>query len=242
MEEPLFIELIHQTKSVLNTIGRLAQLSRGKFIDREFGEFFSKAITKDIEKHNLVLNTFLNYIASTTPIPKRGTVNKIIEEVLKKHQVQLEEKRTKIFREFEKNLPETTVPDEQLKFILDSLVQYVVALTPSDGGMKFLTKSCVLPGGATEEKEFFKKNGKYVEILVAFTGQKRLIEQPGKELGVPSPQEEVLADLVYRLVDMIVKKNQGTIKFEADERESQNRIVLKFPVERRKVVFYHLDK
>ena len=35
--------------------------------------------------------------------------------------------------------------------------------------MEFLTKSVVIPEGAIEEKEFFKRNGKYVEIVVVFT-------------------------------------------------------------------------
>jgi hypothetical protein len=241
MEGPLFIELIHRTKTLLNTISKLTQLTRGKFLDREFGEFFSKAISRDIEKHNLVLNTFLNYIASTTPIPKRGTVNKIIEEGLKKRQVLLEEKGTKILKEMEKDLPETIVPDEQLRFILDSLLQYVIALTPADGNLKVLTKSFTLPGGAAEDKEFFKRNGKYVEILIAFASQKKPAEQSGKGSGALPPHEEVLADLVYRLVDMIVKKNHGAIRFEVDERESKNKIILKFPVERRRVVHYRLS-
>jgi len=236
MEEPLFIELIHRTKSVLNTIGKLTQLTRGKFVDREFGDFFAKAIARDIEKHNLLLNTFLNYIASTTLIPKRGTVNKIIEEVLKRRLVHLEGKRTKIFREFEKDLPETVVPDDQLRFIMDSLLQYAIALMPPGGNIKFLTRSFGLPGEAIADKGFFRKSWKYVEILVDFSSQKKPLEQFGRAPGGRSPQEETLAGLVYRLVDMIVRKNEGAMKFEVDERESKNKIVLRFPAERRKLV------
>ena len=83
MERSLFIELIHRTKGILDTIIKLTQLSRGKFGDREFGEFFYKAITKDIEKHNLLLNTFLKYIELTTPIPKRDTINKLYRRGVK---------------------------------------------------------------------------------------------------------------------------------------------------------------
>ncbi|OGP86821.1 MAG: hypothetical protein A2156_13035 [Deltaproteobacteria bacterium RBG_16_48_10] len=238
MERPLFIELIHRTKSILGTIDKLAQLSRGKFSDREFGDFFYKAVTKDIEKHNLLLNTFSKYIESTTPILKRDTVNRLIEEVLKKHQVRLEEKKTKIFKKFEKDLPETMAPDEQLKFILDSLLQYAMALMPADGNIEVLTQSVLVPGEALKDQESFKKNGKYIEIIIAYTGYKTPMEQSGKGLGVPSPQEDVSSDLVYRLVDMIAKKNQGTIKYEVDERESKYKISLQLPVERRKAVFY----
>ena len=132
MEQSLFIELIHRTKAALHTINKLTQLSREKFGDKEFREFFYKTISNDIEKNNLLLNTFLKYIESTTPIPKKNTLIKLIEEVLKRHQVPLEQKRIKILKTFGENLPETIVPDEQLKFIFDSLLQFVIVLMPSD--------------------------------------------------------------------------------------------------------------
>jgi hypothetical protein len=75
MEQSLFIELIHRTKVVLNTINKLTVLSREKSGDKQFMEFFYSAVNRDIEKHNQLLNTYLKYIESTTPIPKRDTVN-----------------------------------------------------------------------------------------------------------------------------------------------------------------------
>ena len=128
MERTLFIELIQRTKVVLNTIDKLAQLSQEKFGDKNFRELFYKTISNDIDNHNLLLNTFLKYIESTTPIPKKDTLIKLIEDVLKRHKVRLEKKRIKILKQFEEDLPETIVPDEQLEFILDSLLQYVLVL------------------------------------------------------------------------------------------------------------------
>ncbi len=240
MEQSLFIELIHRTKGVLNTIDKLTLLAREKFGDKQFGEFFYRAINKDIEEHNLILNTFLKYSELTTPIPKRDSVNKLIEVVLKRHQVRLEEKKIKIFKIFEVDLPETIVPDEELKFILDSLLQYTMVLIPSGGNIEFLTKSVVLPREADGDKEFIKRNGKCIQIAVTFTGDRKPMAPSGKGLSPPSPKEVFLSDLVYRLVDMIVEKNQGMINFEVDERESKHSIFLKFPVERRKVVHYQL--
>ena len=240
MERSLIIELIHRTKSTLNTIDRLTQLSREKFEDKQFRQFFYKAISKDIEKHNLVLNTFLRYIQSTTPIPKSGTLIKLIEEGLKKHEVGLEEKRIRIFKQFEKDPPETIVPDEQLKFILDSLFQYAVVLMPSDGEIEFRVKSVPLPRDSIEGQEFLKRGGKCIEIVIAFTGYRKPMAQSGKESGPPSLQQEVSSDLVYRLVEMTVNRNQGTIEFKVDETGSKNTIILRFPIERRKVVYYQL--
>ena len=240
MEQSLFVELIHRTKSVLSIIEKLTQMSRGKFGDREFGEFFYKAVTKDIENHNVLLNVFLKYIDSTTPIPKKGTVNKLIEETIKMNQAHLEQRKARVFRKLEEDLPETPVPDEQLGFILDSLLQCAMALIPPGGLIEFITRSIVLPGDSIGDKEPFKRNGKYLEIVIAFARVKRSMEQTSKETSGASPQEEALSNLVYKLVEVIVKRNQGTIKSEADERESKNTISLKLPVERRKAVYYHL--
>ena len=231
MEQSLSIELIHHTKSTLDSIKKLAQLSRGRFSDKEFGEFFYRMITKDIEKNDLVLNSFLNYIKATTPIRKKGTVQNLIEEVLKKHQVRLEEYKTKIFRDFETDLPETIVPDEQLRFILDSILQYAMASIPPHGGIEFLTKSFALQKETREDQAFFKKNGKYIEVLVAFSYYK-------EPKGEPVPQKEVVPDLMLRLVDDMVERNQGIIKFEFDETKAKMFISLKFPIERRNVVHY----
>jgi two-component sensor histidine kinase len=59
MEQSLFVELIHRTKSILDTISKLTQLSRVKSGDREFGEFFYKAVTR--LRNIILLNTFLVY-------------------------------------------------------------------------------------------------------------------------------------------------------------------------------------
>ncbi|MGD0915257.1 MAG: hypothetical protein ABSB22_02260 [Thermodesulfobacteriota bacterium] len=240
MERSLFIELIRRTQSAFDSIKNFSQLSRGKFSDKEFGEFFNKVITKDVEKQNLLLNTFLRYIESTTPIIKRDTVSRLIEEALKRHYLRLEEKKARIFKKFEKDLPEAIVPDEQLRFILDSVLQYAIALMPSHGSVEFLARSIVLPREGVGDQEFFKRNEKSVEIMVVFTGYGESKEESEKGLGVPIAKEEVVSDLVLRLVDMVVKMNQGTMQFEVDETESKHRIVLKFPQERRKVVHYQL--
>jgi hypothetical protein len=237
MEWSLFIELIRHTKSTLDSIKKYTQLSRGKFSDKEFGEFSYRMITKEIEKNDLLVNSFLNYIKVTTPIRKKGTVNTLIEEVLKKNQVRLEENKTKIFRNLEKDLPETIVPDEQLRFILNSILQYAMASMRSDGNIEFLTKSSALQKESSEEA-VFEKDRKYIEILVAFTSYKKPMEKPMQELRTPTPKEEFVSEALLRLVDATVKMNQGVTRLEVDETKAQKSVFLKLPVERRKVVFY----
>jgi hypothetical protein len=237
MEWSLLIELVHHTKSTLDSIKKYTQLSRGKFSDKEFGEFFYRMITKEIEKNDLLVNSFLNYIKVTTPIRKKGTVNTLIEEVLKKHHVRLEENKTKIFRNFEKDLPETIVPDEQLRFILDSILQYAMASMRSDGDIEFLTKSCALQKESSEDPGF-EKDRKYIEILVAFTSYKKPMGRSMQELRTPTPKEEIVSDVLLRLVHATVEVNQGVTRLEVDETKAKKSILLKLPAERRKMVIY----
>jgi hypothetical protein len=238
MEPSLIVELIHRTKGVLGTIDKLTQLSQGKFGDREFGEFFFKAVAKDIESHNVLLNAFLKYIESTALILKKGTVNKLIEEALKKNQAHLEERGARAFKNCEEGLPETVVPDEQLRFILDSLLQCAMDLMPLGGLIELITRSVVLPGASIGDKEPFKKNGKYIEIGIIFTRGKGPVERSPRGRNELSGLGEASSDLIYKLVEVVVKRSQGTMKLEADERESKNTIYLRLPIERRKVVYY----
>jgi light-regulated signal transduction histidine kinase (bacteriophytochrome) len=230
---PFFVELIERIRKTLGTIRNYTQISRDKFSDKEFGEYFYRAVTEDIEKIDMVLNGLVNYIRLNSPVRKTDTVHRLIEEELKKQQSKLEGKRIKLFKKFEKDLPETIVPDEQLKYIFSSVLEYALANVSPNLSMGLSTPSF------TFEKEvgsdFFKKDGRYIEISVGFTGYKKPAEQG---TGTITLQKEEPLDLILRFVKEVVQRNQGTMKIEADEKKSKTFISLRFPVERRKVVFY----
>ena len=57
-------------------------------------------------------------------------------------------------------------------------------------------------------------------------------------MGIPAHQKERILDLALRLVDEIVQRNRGMMKFEEDEKKGKTTISLRFPVERRKMVYY----
>jgi nitrogen-specific signal transduction histidine kinase len=192
-------------------------------------------VNEDIEKMNLVLNSLLDFIKVHTPIEKRNTVHNIIEEVLKKYQAKLGEKGVKVLKKLEKDLPETVVPDEQLKYILNSLLQYAVALTPPNWNLGFSTRSLILDDEATEVQSLFKRAGKYIEISVVFPGYPRPSE-PASE-AAPVPKEEA-SDLILRFAKDVVLHNHGMMNIEADEKKTKTLISVRFPVERRKVVYY----
>jgi signal transduction histidine kinase len=230
-----FIDLIHRIKNTLGSIRDYTKISRGKFSDKEFGEYFYRAVTEDVEKIDMVLDGLINYIKLNTPIRKTDTVHHLIEEVLKKHQAKLEEKGIKIFKRFEKDLPETIVPDEQLKYVLSSVLQYAMALTPPNWNIGLSTRSLILEKEAGEMDDLFKRDGRYIEISVGFAGYHKRTEPV---LKTATLHEEEAPDFILRFVKEVVMRNRGVMRIGADEKKTKTFISLRFPVERRKVVYY----
>jgi nitrogen-specific signal transduction histidine kinase len=232
------IELVHRIKNPLVSVKTFTQLLRDKFDDGEFREHFYRIVTEDIEKIDYVLNGLLTYIKINTPIEKKDTVHAILDDILKRHEIQLELKKIKIFKKFEKDLPETTVHDEQLRYIFNALLQYSIPSIPPSGTIGILTKSLDLQTEPANGKTYHQKNGGYVEILIVFTGYKRPLEQFEAVLGISTAQKEEAVELELRLVKEIIQRNQGIMKFEVNEKKPRTIISLRFPIERRKLIYY----
>lgn len=230
---PFFIELIDQFKDTLKNLKNLTKIFQEKYGDKEFSAYLNRIIAEDIKKIELVQNSLLNYIRINNPVTKTNTVNTLIEEEIKKYEVELEEKKIRIFKTLEKNLPETAVPDDQLRYVLSCVLQYTMAMIPTSGNLGLFTKNVVLQKEMGEDREW-----KFVEILVAYTGYRKPVEQFRSPPGIPAHQKEKILDLALRLVDEIVQRNRGVMKFEEDEKKAKATISLRFPVERRKVVYY----
>jgi hypothetical protein len=186
-----------------------------------------------------LLNNLLDYSRVTTPTEKTNTVNTLIEEALKKNQAQLEDKGVKLFKKLEKDLPEIIVPDEQLKYILDSVLRYLITSTSPNGTIELLTKSFIFQRGEGETYMWFEGYAGYIEILVVFVNDKKPEEKSEvTSARIPPLQEDEALEFMLRLAKEVVLKNRGMMKFETDEKRGRKMISLEFPIERRKEVFY----
>jgi nitrogen-specific signal transduction histidine kinase len=199
----LFAELSRGIKDSLEKIKSFVHLSREKFGDADYAEYFCKTISGDISKTEAVLNCFTNYLKINSTLPKTNTVHHILEEALKYYENALEDKKIK--KQYEENLPETSLRDEQLRFIMTSILQYAIPSIPLQGSIGFLTRSFeagkVVDGG----KSLFQKNEKYIEVLAGFTGYQNGSQQLENILVNPvSPQREN-DDFILHLVEKIIK-------------------------------------
>lgn len=217
----------------MDSIKNLTRFSQDRFSDRELGRFLYQGITRDIYKTDLLLSGLLSYFQVATPIKKTNTVNALIEEVLRENKAQLEERGMRLFKKLEKNLPETIIPDEQLKYILNSVLQYALLSAPPDGNVEFLTKSFIFERETGEVQPFFERYGGYIEILAVFAGE------PAAAWGrIPAPRKDEALELVLRLVKGMVLRNWGKMNLETDKKGGKTVLSLRFPLERRKVALY----
>ena len=228
-----FIELIQRIKGTLGSIKSFANLSKDKMVNAEYKDYFQRIITEDVDEMESVLNSLIQYIKINTPIVKANTVHTVLDEALKKDARQIEGKKIKVIKKFEKELPETIVHEEQLRYIFHSLIEYAVSLTIPGGSIGMLTKSLIVPKGGESDRE-----GRYVEIVLIFSGCRKSADKIETMLGTPPVQKENGTDLTLMLVKEIVRKNHGEMKLEMDEKKPKTVISMVFPVERRKVVSY----
>jgi len=235
----LFAELSHGIKGSLEKMKSLVHLSREKFTDQEYGEFFYRTISNDIAKTDALLSCFTNYLKINSPIPKENTVHLILEEVSKKYEKILEEKKvTKFRKQYEENLPQASLHDEQLRFIINSILQYAIPSIPPQGSIGFMTRSLEAQEVQNVGKSPLQKDGKYIEILIGFTCYKNGGEQLGAILENPASPQIERDDFILRLVEEIIKVNRGTMRIRVDSEKPVTLISLMLPIERRRRVQY----
>jgi len=235
----LFAELSHGIKGSLEKMKSLVHLSREKFTDQEYGEFFYRTISNDIAKTDALLSCFTNYLKINSPIPKENTVHLILEEVSKKYEKILEEKKvTKFRKQYEENLPQASLHDEQLRFIINSILQYAIPSIPPQGSIGFMTRSLEAQEVQNAGKSPLQKDGKYIEILIGFTCYKNGGEQLGAILENPASPQIERDDFILRLVEEIIKVNRGTMRIRVDSEKPVTLISLMLPIERRRRVQY----
>jgi nitrogen-specific signal transduction histidine kinase len=220
-------ELVHRIKNPLVSIKTFTQLLQEKFNDGEYRESFYKVVSEDIDKIDLVLNGLMNYIKMNTPLSKTNTVHQILEEVLKRQDTTFDEKKIKVIKRFEKNLPETMIHDEPLRYVFHSLLQYALPSIPPGGTLGFLTKA-VIP----------KEGKEYIEVLMIFSGYKKPMALVETAFDVSSVRQEDTFELELRLIHEILRKHQGMIGFEVQEKKPRTLVFVRLPIERRKVIYY----
>jgi hypothetical protein len=237
-----FIELISGIQNSLKLVKNYTKISQINESDNGFSEYFS-LVSNEIENIDTVISCFLKYNKLSTPIKKKNTIHNLIEEVLKKNDSRLTEREILIFRRFGDELPETILPDEVLRYILNSVLQYAIALTAPGGGIGFSTRSVSSDDKGEKGPPLPQMQRRYVEITVVFTNNRQIIEEFGKTSEMHKRQEtEQALNLILRFVKEIVQRNRGAMGATIDGKKGKTSILLRFLAERREVIHYPPEK
>jgi len=241
-EDPPFmnsflIELVHSVKNTLASIYHTTLVTMDKADDVEIRKHSRVKIKEDIKKIDSVLNSLLNFININTPIAKTNTLYTILEEVLEANQKQLHEKNIQIMKRCEKDLPETYIHNEQVRFILHSIVQYAIFSTPPNESIGLIMKSLDFHDAMDTQKDSSGKKKGYVEVVVGFDGGVKLTGPLENLLKMPEDQRQA-TDLILILANEILTKNRGSMSIESNGKRPKTLITLRVPIERRNVVYY----
>ncbi len=213
--------MIRSAKAILLSLRERVGESQNRFRDKAFGDFFERRATREIDEETLLMDCFIRYAQTLAPVPKSDTIRLFLNEILEKEHGVMEEKKIPLSKDFEEDLPETTLPDKHLRFVLDSILQYAFASLPSRGGIRIVTKSSLAPKETENNPRPAVNGGRGIEILVTLSDQ-------------GTGMKEGFTPLELRLAGKMVQRNHGVMEFKADEKTRKTTILLRLPVERRR--------
>ena len=233
------IEFANHIKDTLGSIKDLTELSQGRFKDPEFGDNFCKMVIGDIDKTDSELACFLDYVKIKSPAQKANTVHTVLDSLLRDHEKKLKDRKIKVARkQYERDLPETSVQDEQLKYILKGVLHYAILSVPSGGNIGIVTKVLDTQETGEDLKTWVQRESKYIEIIVAFNDSEKGAEQARTGQSAQPAARENGRDFILPLIEDIVQENGGVIRSKMDQEKHVTQISLMLPVERRRVAYY----
>lgn len=235
--DSFLIELVHNIKNALASIYHATVLTMDKDDNVEIRARSNTQVKEEIKRVDSILNSVLNFISINTPITRTNTLYTILDEILEANEKELQQKNIKIIRRCEKDLPDTFIHPEQVRFILHSVLQCAILSTPPNESIGFLMRSSNLHNGTGAEEASPGNNRKYIEVMIGFNGNGKAVNSLESLADTPRDQKDGMADLILKLAKEVLQGNHGTMAETHGDR-LKTLINLRFPVERRKVVYY----
>jgi hypothetical protein len=238
---PLFlIQILQDIKKTITSIYEIHLLSMREPNHDEMREHCSEAMTQRFHRIVSVLDMLSSYIHMASPIIKKNTLHRILEEILESNKKKLRTENIILVKRFDKELPETILHDEQVRFILSSVLQYVINSTPPGESIEIVTRFVHDQKGQGLISIAPLKN-QYSEILIFSSYPQSLFHKSAGTAVVPDIEKNGTSHLLLELVKEMIRRSQSKVEFQMDQMKSQMRISLKFPVERRQVACYRSD-
>jgi hypothetical protein len=235
---PLFLlEALRDIKSAVGSIYKIGLLSMEKSDNHEEKEHSWKAMTEGFDHIVSIVNMLSSYVNVTSPIAKRDTLHCILEEILESNEEKLHARQIELKKILAEELPETVFQDEQVRFILNLVLQYAILATPSGGRIEIVTQF-VNDQKEQESASLDPLINKYSEILISSSHPSHSSNESLGTPEIPRIEREGTSHFILRLIREMIRSNQGMIDFQINQIKSRTRISLRFAVERRRLAYY----
>jgi hypothetical protein len=235
---PALGQFADHMKNTLGSIKAFTELSRGRFSDVEFGNTFQQRVTEEIDKTYLELDCLLDYVRIKSSVREADVLRSLLEELLQRHGKRLRDKDLRIVRkQYETDLSEPGVEDEQLRYILNWVFQYVILSAAPGGNLGVLTRSCPIRRETGSHSEPWIPEGERdIEMIIVFTH----LQSPGSPSEKePEPRvcvEEKTEGFFFPLVQEIIRENRGSITFRVYQEKHVTQVSLRLPAASKKVI------
>ena len=225
-----YVKLANSIKTNLNVLKMLSELSRGKFKDEEFESSFIKTVNEYIHGTNSGLDCFFDYLKIRSPVRRKNIVHAVLEEILDGNEEKLKERKIQVVkRQFEKDLPETSIREDHLRYALNWVVQYAISSASLNGNLGLFTRSFDFQEVKDDSQSSLKKDRRYIEVIIFFTTDEKVNGVPGTGLGDQALMRENQNDFILPLVEEIISASGGIIRVKADPKKHYTQLLLILP-------------
>ena len=231
------IQMVQDIKVAISSMVRSSLVGLEKADDADLKKHSKSTIMKDYRKVDLVLRMLLSYIRMSQPMVKKETIHEILEELLTGSERDFQARSIVITKKYHDQLPETTMHEEELRFILGSVLQYAILATPVNGEITVVTQPIHLHKSPEEEK-IVSLRGRYSEVSIRCSHHNEQMGGGGKVPEALSSSQEEGVHSVLLVIQELMQKSQGSFELETDRKELRKQITLRFPAERRQAVYY----
>lgn len=183
----------HQLRTPLSSIAWYAEMliagDAGRLNEKQ------KVFLNEIYRGNKRMINLVNALLNVSRIdlgtfqvnPKMVNVEKIMEQNIKQLALQIKNKKIKLIKDFQKNIPKIKLDLKLMEIVLQNLLTNAINYTPKEGEVKITIKM---------EKE---KKGKHLKIEVSDNG-----------CGIPERQKDKVFTKLFRADNVKTLDSEGT--------------------------------
>lgn len=101
--------------------------------DRLFAELFCREIDHKADRAELLLAGILAYVRGVVPFVAQGSLQTLVEDAQARLTARISTKRVRVVSDCDRSLLHISLPDEQLRYVMDAALRMALALTPPGG-------------------------------------------------------------------------------------------------------------